>query len=66
MRMTNLGIINSYKDSLLINGYGVGETIIQTFFLSIIYSFDNGLFTMASQAFGAKEYKLCGEYLQKS
>lgn len=53
MIFADIYIMKSLNNEVMIGGYGIGLTIIHTFFYSVIIAFTNGLFTLLSQAFGA-------------
>lgn len=54
MLFTDIYTMKKLSNEVMIGGYGIGLTIIHTFFYSVIIAFTNGLFTLLSQAFGAK------------
>ena len=53
-------------DPLLISGWGLGNTIMGLVVYSVDIGIWGGIDTLVSQAFGRKEYRLCGVYLNTS
>ena len=48
------------QDTVLLAGYGLGYTLWTSSVFAPILSMNAGFYTMASQAFGAKQIKLTG------
>ena len=61
----NFYFIAQSKDPVMIDSVGLGNTIIETTTLAIIYSLNSGLCTLIAQAHGAKLDKLAGHYLHR-
>jgi len=47
----------------LVAAVGLGNVIINCFVISIFWSLNSSIDTLASQAYGAGNLKLCGVYL---
>jgi len=48
MLFTDIYTMKNLNNEVMIGGYGIGLTIIHTFFYSVIIAFTNGLFTLLS------------------
>ena len=58
-----VGQMNIEKD---LAGAGLGNTFIDIFGMAIWMGLDGAMCTLVSQAVGAKEYKNCGIYRQRT
>jgi Na+-driven multidrug efflux pump len=58
-------ILGHSEDSKLLAALGLGGLTISIFLLSIGVSFCGSLDTLISQAYGSKDYRLCGVYLNR-
>lgn len=62
----NLYFISKSENANLVDAVGLGNACIETACYKIISSLNAGLNTLISQAFGAKEYKLIGQYFHRA
>ena len=62
----NIIFIGMLDDPVLISGWGLGNTTMGLIVYSVDIGIWGGIDTLVSQAFGRKEYKLCGVYLNTS
>ncbi|KRW98479.1 hypothetical protein PPERSA_03310 [Pseudocohnilembus persalinus] len=56
---------NSTNDIVFVSGFGLGASLYQGALRSVMLTFISGLYTLLSQANGAKNYKKMGEYINK-
>ncbi len=62
----NTWLLGKQLDSRnLLAALGIGSLIISLFVFSVIYTFDNALLTLVSQAYGQRDYQLCAKYLNR-
>jgi len=47
---------------VLINAVGLGNVVINFFGYAVVFGLNNAVGTFVSQAYGAKEYEICGVY----
>ena len=62
----NVIFLSFLDDSVLMSGWGLGSTTVNLVVFSIWSGFWGGVDTLVSQAFGRKDYHLCGVYLNTS
>jgi MATE family multidrug resistance protein len=60
-----LVFIGQLNDPVLLSAVGIGNVVLNSIGTSFIFGLNSGLETLVSQAFGAKNFKLCGIYLQR-
>jgi len=56
----NLVFIGNLGDPALVAGIGMANMIINMIVTAVAYGLNGALETLVSQAYGAKELKLCG------
>ena len=60
-------LVGRHKDDSknLLAALGLGQLTINLIIFSVVYTFNNALLTLVSQAFGQKNFKLCSTYLNR-
>lgn len=62
IQLTNIFFISRSKSPLLIAGFGLGGSWLNILGYSMLICFFNGFISLASHAYGAKNYTLTGIY----
>ena len=60
MLFSTMLFANIIGGTTLVGGFGLGTTIYNSFCYAVIVALNNGLFTQAAHAYGAKNYRLVG------
>ena len=63
--MVNTTLLGHLDNPVYLAGLGLGSTFASILSMSISLSFAGGLDTLVSQAFGARDFKLCAIYLDR-
>lgn len=65
-QLINTLLIGRHLESRnLLAALGLGTLTISLVIFSVVYTFNNALLTLVSQAFGQKDMKLCATYLNR-
>ena len=62
----NLHFIGQYNDEYLLDGVGIATTLINCTTIALICSLNIGFVSIASQAYGSKDYRLVGIYFHRA
>ena len=63
--MVNTAFIGRLNNAYMLSGVGLGNMFINCFWISMYMGINGALETLVSQAFGAKNNKLCGNALNR-
>ena len=56
---------NGPNSNILLAALGLGSITLSSFIFALSYTFNGGLSTLISQAYGQKDLKLCAIYLNR-
>ena len=63
--VTNMYFAGHLNDTAMLAGIGLGNMSFNLFVASLIESFNSAIDVLGTQAYGARNYKLCGVYLNR-
>lgn len=63
--LVNLAAVSTLENSAMIAALGLGNAIQNMFGLSLVFGMNNAISTLACNAAGAKDYRLCLVYLRR-
>ena len=55
--------IGHLNDPIKVSAVGMGNMILNSMGLSLVFGLNSSLESLVSQGYGAKQYRLCGVYL---
>ena len=61
MEVINVAFIGNLNDAYMLSGAGLGNMFFNSFWVAVYLGINGALETLVSQAYGAKNWKLCGE-----
>ena len=61
--LSNIIFISMLDDPVLLSGWGLGNTTVNVIVFSVDVGICGGIDTLVSQAYGRKDYYMCGVYL---
>jgi multidrug resistance protein, MATE family len=64
-QIINLIFVGHMNDATLLAGVGMGNLIVSVFGISLFIGLNGALETLVSQAYGNRNLKLCGIYLNR-
>ena len=64
--LINIYYLSKYADDRIVGAYGLGVVFTGAFVISMIMNFNQAGNILMAQAFGAKNYKLCGVSFQRN
>jgi len=62
----NVSMISKLDDHILVAAVGQGNALANIFGYGVFLGLSDALVTLSSQAVGAKEFEVCGVYLQRA
>lgn len=65
VEIVNIAFIGNLNDSYMLSGVGLGNMMINAFWVSVYMGINGALETLVSQAFGGKNWYLCGDILNR-
>lgn len=64
--MTNIYFVSHLDDKSFVSAVGLGNLIMNSMVIAVIYSLNAVIETLASQAAGTGNYEICGVYLNRA
>ena len=64
--MTNIYFVSHLDDKSFVSAVGLGNLIMNSMVIAVIYSLNAVIETLVSQAAGTGNYEICGVYLNRA
>lgn len=65
VQLVSTYFIGNLNDPALLAGVGMGNMLINVLAFALMQGLNGALETLVSQSFGAKNYEMCGTYLNR-